>query len=146
MQSLPQINDLHRLYQQLTGLAVSLDFSRENIWGHWLAKGWTADDLRIVITHIKAEIRAERRFPASLRFSNLVGQTDRFEEDLVEARARARVPRTDPARAEALRASGRPAAPPPPARPAAAIIDKITKDPTAAAKALAELKALKDSL
>jgi hypothetical protein len=143
----PAIVQLHHLYRQLTGLQITLDFSRENTWGYWCAKGWTAEDLRLVVAHIKNEIRAQRRFPASLRFSNLVGQVDRFEEDLAEARARSRGSRVDPARASVLRATGRPGAPPPPsARPASQIIHQITTNPEAQAKALADLKAFKDSL
>jgi len=107
-----QILQLHRLYVEQTGHAVSLGFDRERAWFDFLARGWTEDDLRLVIEKIKSGIRRGERRPGALKFRNLIVQLDYFDEDLAEARAAARVKRMDPARAAVLRATGRSDAPP----------------------------------
>lgn len=88
---LAQIPELHALYGQLTGHVIAMNMDRERTWAEWLRyrrdTPFTADDLRAVITHLQAGIKAERRQPASLKFRNLIGQPDFFEEDLAEARA-----------------------------------------------------------
>jgi hypothetical protein len=84
------INTLHADYQRLARLPLRLDMHREAVWFEWGRRGFTADDLRCVITYLRGEIRAGRRHPAALKFSNLIGQPDYFEEDLALARAQAR--------------------------------------------------------
>ena len=78
---------LHRLYCQLTGLVIPLDMQRETIWFEWQRRGHGEQELRDVIAHLQRGIREQRRNPGALKFRNLIGMPDYFEEDLAEARA-----------------------------------------------------------
>jgi hypothetical protein len=123
MPTLQEINSVHALYCQLTGMPIRLDMAREHEWFEWLKRGFTQRDLRDLVAHLRQEIRAGRRNPGCLKFRNLVVNLDYFEEDLAEARARSRVQKVDPGRSDVLRATGRPAGPPPkPARSTAEIM------------------------
>ena len=116
---------LHAAYGQLTGLNLRLDMARERQWFDWLARGFTEADLRAVIAHIQRGIRSGDRRQGALKFSNLIGMPDYFEEDLAMARKVQRPPPPRPSAplAAALRATGRPAAPPlPPAKTSAEIL------------------------
>ncbi len=123
------IPNLHAAYQAATGYVLRLDMYRERQWFDWAARGFTQPDLLIVIQHLKRGIRNQTRNSGSLRFSNLIGQPDRFEEDLAEARQVIRKPTPiDPNRAAALRATGRPSAPPSPdGKTAAQILEGYEK-------------------
>lgn len=85
-----QIEALHGLYVRLTGHQVRLDMSREAVWFEWRRRGFTADDLQFVIRELRAAIARGDRNPGALKFSNLIGQPDFFEEDLAALRAKAR--------------------------------------------------------
>jgi hypothetical protein len=148
-----RIVSIHSLYCALTGLQIRLDMHREYIWFEYFRRGLTEDNLRAVVKHIKTGILNQRRNPGALRFSNLVAQFDRFEEELAEASAFSRpsgAPRGG--LAEVLRATGRApadgsATPAQAATPTAAqVATKLVSDPAAAAAALAELRRLKESL
>lgn len=144
-----EIAALHRRYMDLTGYALRLDMARENAWGLWLhyareaircveaPAGYSpAQALDDVVGWLRGEIRAQRRNVGSLRFSNLVGQPDRFEEDLsmMLAQRRAADRRPPPNRASVLRATGRPEQEePPPAAPAAEAIERMLSQLRAAA-------------
>lgn len=130
-----RIQGLHALYVQLTGFEIRLDAGRENDWFLWLKFGFSEDDLKVMVYHLRKGIQAGTRQLAALKFRNLIGQPDYFEEDLAEAKARMRVPKVDAAREGVLKASGRPgaahagtermAAPEPPAaRPVSDVIKK----------------------
>jgi len=85
-----QIEQLHELYQNLTGHQLFLNMSREMEWFAWLKwrrPPFTADDLRLVVTLIRRGIKEQKRNEGALKFSNLIGMPDRFEEDLALARA-----------------------------------------------------------
>ena len=82
-----QIETLHGIYAGQTGQAVRLDMSRIYQWEVWLAKGFTNADLFDLIRHLRAEIRAGNRRPGCLKFSNLIGLPESFEEDLAQLRA-----------------------------------------------------------
>jgi hypothetical protein len=71
----------HELYCQLTGQKLSLRFDRERLWYEFLRAGFSAQDLKRVVTYLQKEIRASRRNVGALKLSNLL-QLDRFEEDL----------------------------------------------------------------
>lgn len=107
MDALQRIQQLHALYVELTGFEIRLDSSRENDWFLWLKAGFCEDDLKIMVHHLRKGIQAGSRQAAALKFRNLIGQPDYFEEDLAEAKARMRSPKLDPARENVLRASGR---------------------------------------
>lgn len=111
MQSLvtnTEIQQIHRVYCQATGFNLALDIAREQDWLLWLKRGFTADDLRLMVSHLRREIQAGRRNEGCLKFRNLIVNVDFFEEDLAELRARQRPrPAMDPAKASVLRATGR---------------------------------------
>lgn len=139
MNALQQIPELHKLYIEITGIDIRLNPSREREWFDWLRAGFTAADLRLLVADLKRGIREQRRLPGSLKFSNLIRDVDWFEENLAEAKARARNFRPSTDKASVLRATGRDPAPPPlPARTPEQIM--------AAEKAFQEFLALKNKL
>src|SRR5512136_955003 len=85
------IQQAHQLYCQLTGQSLRLAFDRERMWYELLRAGYTRQDLRLVLTYLQREIRAQRRNIGALKLSNLL-QPDRFEEDLQISRVRLRPP------------------------------------------------------
>jgi hypothetical protein len=99
------IAQAHQLYCQLTGQSLRLGLERERMWYELLRAGFSLQDLRVVITYLQREIRAQRRYVGALKLCNLL-QPDRFEEDLQISRVRLRAPPPPPLR---------PAPPPPPA-------------------------------
>jgi len=84
------IRALHRAYVQLTGLDVGLNMDRERVWWDWLHyrtdDPFTAADLRLVIDYLRTGIRNEQRNAGCLRFRNLVGNPDYFDEERAAAR------------------------------------------------------------
>jgi len=142
---LTQIQQLHATYRLLTGLALPLDSWREHQWYDWLQKGHTEDDLRTVIRYLRAGIADQTRQRGALRFHNLIGQIDLFQEDLADARARHRGQSLTPARDAALRAIHHAAGSTDHARSAAQVTATL-RDPAAASAALAALQKLRDNL
>ena len=82
-----RIASLHALYGQLTGLIIPLDMQRESMWFEWQRRGHGEPELREVVAHLRRGIREQKRNPGALKFRNLIGMPDYFEEDLAEARA-----------------------------------------------------------
>ncbi len=99
-------DEIHRLYQTITNRDMPCTMAMHFQWNMWKSKGWTSDDLVLVVNHIKGLIKEDRRRPESFRFMNLIGNVERFNEDLSEARAYARIPKRTP-RQEVLEATGR---------------------------------------
>ena len=101
------------LYIQLTGLAIPLDMQRETVWFEWQRRGHGEQELRDVVAHLRRGIREQRRNPGALKFRNLIGQPDYFEEDLAEARAERRAFQARPQgdKQSVLNATGRDTAP-----------------------------------
>ena len=128
-----RIKKLHQLYVDLTGLRLSLDSAREHTWWDWLQRGLTEDDLRRVVRMIRAGIKDGSRNPGALKFHNLIGQPDYFEEDAAQAAYRSHA--SHPSHSQDR-----------PPKSVGLIAREITQDPAAAAAALAELKKLKSSL
>jgi hypothetical protein len=87
--TLAALRATHELYCQLTGQKLSLRFDRERLWYEFLRVGFNAEDLKIVVTYLQKEIRANRRNVGALKLSNLL-QLDRFEEDLNISKVRLR--------------------------------------------------------
>ena len=81
------VRELHELYCHLTAQTLSLRFDRERLWYEFLSAGFSAEDLKRVVTYLQKEIRTERRNIGALKLSNLL-QLDRFEEDLNISRVR----------------------------------------------------------
>lgn len=103
-----RIAELHQVYEASTGLHLPLNkaFAREYQWSLWLAEGYTVDDLKLVVAHLK---RSYREYAVKMcRFSSLIGDLERFSEWLAEARATARNTRPAPTpRQQILAATGR---------------------------------------
>jgi hypothetical protein len=85
------VRELHELYCHWTAQTLSLRFDRERLWYEFLRAGFSAPDLKRVVTYLQKEIRAERRNVGALKLSNLL-QLDRFEEDLNISRVRLKPP------------------------------------------------------
>ena len=85
----PLVRELHELYCHWTAQTLSLRFDRERLWYEFLRAGFSAADLKRVVTYLQKEIRAERRNIGALKLSNLL-QLDRFEEDLNISKVRLR--------------------------------------------------------
>jgi hypothetical protein len=81
------VRELHELYCHWTDQTLTLRFDRERLWYEFLRAGFSAADLKRVVTYLQKEIRAERRNVGALKLSNLL-QLDRFEEDLNISRVR----------------------------------------------------------
>lgn len=82
-----EIAALHDAYCRLTGQeGLPLRYDRLSWWHNWCAAGFTLDDLKLVVRYLKKGIADGKRNQGALKFSNLIIQVDRFEEDLFEAR------------------------------------------------------------
>lgn len=109
--NLPQlVKDLHAQYEARTGYTVALNMMRERMWVEWLVWSnytWTAEDLARVIAYLRRKIGKGERNDGALKFGNLIGQPDHFEEDLNLAREEAAKspfkPKTRPAHLPASR-------------------------------------------
>jgi len=107
-----KLRPLHQLYCSLTDRGVPWSMALLYRWELWDSHGWTAEDLQLVIHHIKVLIKQDRRRPGSFRMNNLL-DPERFGEDLAEAKAIFRPrPRVNPGKAQVLRATGRRSDPP----------------------------------
>lgn len=83
--AMQRVKDLHATYVARSGFAIVLNMQRENDWRAWCQFSdwlWTAEDLARVIGYLQEQIRETKRNTGALRFSNLIGQPDKFEEDL----------------------------------------------------------------
>lgn len=96
----PQIRELHGLYCQLVGCTLTLTMDRLYWWTAWQAHGWKADDLRLVVRHILKGIKEGHRHFGALKFTNLVADATRFEEELCECQAEARNLKPSPSHKE----------------------------------------------
>jgi len=108
----PEIQALHAIYCRESGLKVRLTLGgRTDLWCEWLKAEFTQADLITVLRHIRAEVRAKRRFPGSLTMGSVL-QPDRFEDllELAKAQQRNYKPLTD--RESVLKATGRQIEPP----------------------------------
>lgn len=89
------VRQLHELYCQWTAQTLSLRFDRQRLWYEFLRAGFSAQDLKCVLTYLQKEIRAQRRNIGALKLSNLL-QLDRFEEDLNISHVRLKPPAPRP--------------------------------------------------
>lgn len=83
------VRQLHDTYIARTGLEIVLNMARERLWADWLtwsSDTWTPDDLTLTIRYLKTEIAKGNRNEGALKYSNLIGNPERFEEDLALAR------------------------------------------------------------
>lgn len=85
-----QINHLAEIYEQETGFHLEhrgVINPREMAWLEFIRRKYQPEDLVLTIHWIQGEIKATRRHPAALKFSNLLGDIYKFEEDLQMALA-----------------------------------------------------------
>jgi hypothetical protein len=84
------LKPLHDEYCARTGMDIAMNFTRERVWREWLGfnrdKPFTLDDLKLVIAYLRTKIRTGDRNEGALKFSNIIGSPDFFEEDLALAR------------------------------------------------------------
>lgn len=76
-----RIKLIHGCYSEMMGGGVLLEANGERLWFDWLKAGFTEDDLKRVMLHIRAGIASGDRQLGALRLSNLLA-VDRFSEDL----------------------------------------------------------------
>jgi hypothetical protein len=79
------VKELHAAYVEGSGQKIVFNMARENNWREWCTWGnwaWTCEDLTRVITYLLEQIRLGKRNMGALKFSNLIGFPDKFEEDL----------------------------------------------------------------
>ena len=100
------IASLHREYRLHTGMDLRLDFERERQWWEWVKRGNTLEDLRLVIQYLKKKVYKKERNEGCLKFHNLIGLLDYYDEDLQMAKAEARKPKPTE-RESVLRSTGR---------------------------------------
>lgn len=105
---MPPIRELHRVYQDMSGLIVTLSMSRVEAWRVWKTKGWTPEDLRMVMRMMARKIEEKPRLLRAYRFEYFVGNMERFEEDLAEAQALARTPKRCADHDQVMRTTARP--------------------------------------
>lgn len=81
---------LHQEYCARTAYDLVLNGMRENTWRDWITynreQPFTVEDLKLVIAYLRVKIRASERNEGALRFRNLIGNPDYFEEDLQQAK------------------------------------------------------------
>jgi hypothetical protein len=112
------VRTLHDTYVARTGLEIGLNMMRERTWSEWLTwsgDSWTPTELSRCIAYLKAEIRKGNRNEGALKFSNLIGDPVKFEEDLALA-------------LKELRSDPYARRPTPPSAPAPAPVDTATPE------------------
>lgn len=82
----PEIKKLHDLFCEKTSVELEFDFTRLRQWYEWLTfrktKPFTPDDLWRVIGYIKQGMHKGSRYEGALRFTNLICNPHKFEEEL----------------------------------------------------------------
>lgn len=132
-------DSIHSVYCSITNRPVLYDTRKFFAWQAWQAMGWTEEDLRLVVAFILRRIKTGKRRPESLRFTLLIEDHSRFEDDVLDARMEARQSQNQPTpRARALSSVGRTEPEPERCRS----VDSIMAE----SKALAEFRAMRDAL
>ncbi len=106
MTTTAQIKSMHEEYCRITGLDLPFSMKHHFQWEVWAAH-FTMADLALVVAYIRRRIKEKKRERESLKFSLLIGDYDRFAEDLSMARSESRIPPIAPHKAATLRSSGR---------------------------------------
>ena len=79
------IRSLHASYESRTGYSIRYNDHRQRQWWEWCEWSsweWTDRELAIVIGYLRSKIAKGDRNEGALKFENLIGSPDRFEEDL----------------------------------------------------------------
>lgn len=85
-----QISDLHSCYCEVSGLSINARV-HERAFQDFLSSGFTVDDMRLVLTHLKRENKRMNGAAFSLRIDKLLDfEYRRFDSILSEAKAKNR--------------------------------------------------------
>lgn len=106
----PAVSALHSAFCDATGRALQMTYTGERYWLECHNEGLTPGDLRAVILHRKAAIKAGDRKPSCLAIRNICGSSEAILDVLDEAamlRAKARKKTLPPGKASMLRQTGR---------------------------------------
>lgn len=90
------VRALHASFEARTGYPIRWNVHRERQWSEWCRWAdweWTDADLARVIAYLRSQIQAGKRNEGALKFDNLIGSPDRFEEDLNLAKESAKASR-----------------------------------------------------
>lgn len=127
-----RIEAFHRAYCLATGQEIRLEgFDRERVWYEFLAAGFTIEDVALVGRFLVRAVEKGERNPGCLRFRNLIGQPDAFEEELQLVRAAMRNFKAPPSEKEKTIRAFRPETSEPvpmTARPAKDVVQKCLDD------------------
>ncbi|MES2596415.1 MAG: hypothetical protein V4662_13805 [Verrucomicrobiota bacterium] len=88
---LAHIRGLHDHYCARSGMSIMYNMTRENTWKDWLIWSgylWGKDEISLVCLYLREEIAKPKpkRNEGSLKFTNMIGSPDLFEQDLELAR------------------------------------------------------------
>lgn len=123
------VEELHALYCERTGLEIRLAYDRERYWFDFIKAGFTKDDLNLVVGSLLKGIGKGDRNPGCLRFRNLIQQLDNFDEELAQARAQMRNFKVQSPKEKAMESLRGPSnVVPMNARPAKEVIEKLAQD------------------
>lgn len=141
MDILTQIGALHAAYVEITGMELRCEYSRMSAWQEFIRRGFTVDDIRIVVHEIRRAIPSGARKPGALLFRNLIVNIDGFEEDLEMAKANMRSrrpPMTE--RDKILKQTGRATETTSTAREVGTVIQELSPEGQAAKEEFVKLK------
>lgn len=132
--SVARITAAHQQYCRLTNFNIPQRPENERAWLEYL-RTHTIEELALVVRYLKSQVKHEKRNEGCLKFSNLVANLSRFEEDLAMANAWARNGRPVPTeREKVLSATGRPPVKPPADKTPGPIVAKLLAELKEAAK------------
>lgn len=86
-----KIKTLHARYCSLSRMQVGLRYNRESSWVEFIRSGFTEADLELVLKYLVHQVECGERQPQCLKFSNVIEQLDRFEEELALLRSQIKV-------------------------------------------------------
>lgn len=81
------VYQMHSAYCQAVDFKLTLTLERQRELEALIARGVTLDDFKLVLRSLNLRIAKGERNPGALRWSNLIWSTDRFEEELQQAKA-----------------------------------------------------------
>lgn len=85
LDAIAHVKALHASYEARTGYKIIFNPHRERQWSEWCRWAdwsWGERELAIVISYLRSKITKGDRNEGALKFENLIGSPDRFEEDL----------------------------------------------------------------
>lgn len=82
-----RIQSLAKLFTELTANPVVMSYLTMGQAREWLNCGFTEDDLRLMVKYRRRVVKETGILKAMLRWRFLIGDPQRFAEDLPEARA-----------------------------------------------------------